>query len=101
MPHAVIVGAGLGGLAAAIRLGARGYRVTVLDRWRFRAAGLLSSARMASRLMRADDHHVPFVLEETVAICRRNFHDDVALKALDPFYTIRFDDGDTSPAGPT
>ena len=32
MPHAVIVGAGLGGLAAAIRLGARGYRVTVLDR---------------------------------------------------------------------
>lgn len=31
-PHAVIIGAGLGGLAAAIRLGARGYRVTVLDR---------------------------------------------------------------------
>jgi len=31
-PHAVVVGAGLGGLAAAIRLGARGYRVTVVDR---------------------------------------------------------------------
>ena len=26
-PHAVIVGSGFGGLAAAIRLGARGYRV--------------------------------------------------------------------------
>ena len=31
-PHAVVVGAGFGGLAAAIRLGARGYRVTVVDR---------------------------------------------------------------------
>ncbi|MEO0991250.1 MAG: NAD(P)-binding protein, partial [Pseudomonadota bacterium] len=30
--HAVIVGAGLGGLASAMRLGAKGYRVTVLDR---------------------------------------------------------------------
>ncbi|MFH7191684.1 FAD-dependent oxidoreductase, partial [Klebsiella pneumoniae] len=31
-PHAVVVGSGFGGLAAAIRLGARGYRVTVLER---------------------------------------------------------------------
>ena len=31
-PHALVVGAGLGGLASAMRLGARGYRVTVLDR---------------------------------------------------------------------
>ena len=30
-PHAVVIGSGLGGLAAAIRLGARGYRVTVLE----------------------------------------------------------------------
>ena len=30
--HAVVVGAGLGGLAAAMRLGARGYRVTVIDK---------------------------------------------------------------------
>ena len=30
-PHAVVIGSGFGGLAAAIRLGARGYRVTVLE----------------------------------------------------------------------
>jgi phytoene desaturase len=30
-PHAVVIGAGIGGLAAAARLGARGYRVTVLE----------------------------------------------------------------------
>ena len=31
-PHALVIGAGLGGLASAMRLGAKGYRVTVLDR---------------------------------------------------------------------
>ena len=31
-PHAVVIGSGFGGLAAAIRLGARGWRVTVLDK---------------------------------------------------------------------
>ncbi|MEO7337080.1 MAG: FAD-dependent oxidoreductase, partial [Caldimonas sp.] len=30
-PHAIVIGSGFGGLAAAIRLGARGYRVTVLE----------------------------------------------------------------------
>ena len=29
---AIVIGAGLGGLAAAMRLGAKGYAVTVLDR---------------------------------------------------------------------
>ena len=28
-PHAVVIGSGFGGLAAAVRLGARGWRVTV------------------------------------------------------------------------
>ena len=31
--RALVIGAGLGGLAAAMRLGAKGYAVTVLDRW--------------------------------------------------------------------
>ena len=31
-PRAVVIGAGLGGLASAMRLGAKGYRVTVVDR---------------------------------------------------------------------
>jgi phytoene desaturase len=29
---AIVIGAGLGGLSAAMRLGAKGYRVTLLDR---------------------------------------------------------------------
>ena len=31
-PHAVVIGSGFGGLAAAVRLGAKGYRVTVLEK---------------------------------------------------------------------
>ncbi len=31
VPRAVVIGSGFGGLAAAVRLGARGYRVTVLE----------------------------------------------------------------------
>ena len=31
-PHAIVIGSGFGGLAAAVRLGARGYRVSVLER---------------------------------------------------------------------
>ena len=30
--HAVVIGSGFGGLAAAVRLGARGYRVTVVEK---------------------------------------------------------------------
>lgn len=96
LPHAVVVGAGLGGLAAAIRLGARGYRVTVLDRLPvpggratvFKQDGFTFDA--GPTIITA-----PFVLEELWKFAGRNFHDDVKLKSLDPFYVIRFDDGST------
>ena len=43
-PHAAVIGSGLGGLAAAIRLGARGYRVT-----RVREAGPAGRPRLVFR----------------------------------------------------
>jgi phytoene desaturase len=93
-PHAVIIGAGLGGLAAAIRLGARGYRVTVLDR--------LAAPGGRATVFKQDGFTfdagptiitAPFVLEELWKFAGRNFYEDVKLKALEPFYTIRFNDG--------
>jgi phytoene desaturase len=93
-PHAVVIGSGFGGLAAAVRLGARGYRVTVLER--------LDQAGGRARVFRQDGFTfdagptiitAPFLFEELWQLCGRKLSDDVQLAALDPFYRIVFDDG--------
>jgi phytoene desaturase len=94
-PHAVIVGSGFGGLAAAIRLGARGYRVTVLEHldapggraYVFHQDGFVFDA--GPTIITA-----PFLLEELWRLCDRRFADDVELRSLKPFYRIRFYDGE-------
>jgi phytoene desaturase len=93
-PHAVVIGSGFGGLAAAIRLGARGYRVTVLEQldapggraYVFRQDGFTFDA--GPTIITA-----PFLLEELWQLCRRRMADDVELRSLQPFYRIRFHDG--------
>jgi phytoene desaturase len=92
--HAVIIGAGFGGLAAAIRLGARGYRVTVLEKLGtpggrasvFRQDGFTFDA--GPTILTA-----PFLLEELWRLCGKQMASDVTLKPVSPFYRIRFDDG--------
>ncbi len=93
-PVAVVIGAGLGGLAAAMRLGAKGYRVEVIDR--------LDMPGGRGSCLHRDGHRfdlgptivtVPQVFEELWAACGRDFHDDVDLRPMDPFYEIRFPDG--------
>jgi phytoene desaturase len=93
-PHAVVIGSGFGGLAAAVRLGARGWRVTVLERLDqpggragvFRQDGFTFDA--GPTIITA-----PFLLEELWSLAGRRFADDVTLVPMDPFYRIRFDDG--------
>nr|WP_294554781.1 phytoene desaturase [uncultured Rhodopila sp.] len=94
--HAVVIGAGFGGLAGAIRLGARGYRVTVLEKLDapggrasvFRQDGFTFDA--GPTILTA-----PFLLEELWTLCGRRMADDLTLKPMDPFYRIRFNDGTT------
>ena len=93
-PHAVVIGSGFGGLAAAVRLGYRGYRVTVLEKldapggrayvheidgFTFDAGPTIITA--------------PFLLEELWQMCGRSFSEEIDLRPMDPFYRIRFDDG--------
>jgi phytoene desaturase len=93
-PHAVVIGSGFGGLAAAIRLGARGYRVTMLEKldapggraYVYRQDGFTFDA--GPTIITA-----PYLLEELWALCGKQLSDDVDLRSIDPFYTIRFDDG--------
>ncbi|GGF60164.1 phytoene desaturase [Mameliella alba] len=100
-PQALVVGAGLGGLAAAMRLGARGYRVTVLDR--------LDTPGGRGSAIHQGGHRfdlgptivtVPQVFRDLWAACGRRFDDDVDLRPLDPFYEIRWPDGSQFRVGP-
>jgi phytoene desaturase len=93
-PHAAVIGSGLGGLSAAIRLGARGYRVTVFEKLD-QPGGRASVFRQDGFTFDAGPTIItaPFILEELWAQAGARFSDDVRLKALDPFYDIRFHDG--------
>ncbi len=95
-PHAVVIGSGFGGLAAAVRLGARGYRVSIFERldapggraYVYRQDGFTFDA--GPTIITA-----PFLLEELWALCGRRLAEDVTLRPISPFYRIRFDDGVT------
>ena len=94
-PHAVVIGSGFGGLAAAVRLGARGYRVTVLEKldapggraYVYRQDGVTFDA--GPTVITA-----PFLFEELWALCGRRMADDIDLRPVAPYYRIRFDDGE-------
>lgn len=94
-PHAVVIGAGFGGLAAAIRLGARGYQVTVVEKLE-QAGGRASVFRQDGYTFDAGPTIItaPFVFEELWALCGRRMEEDVTLDALEPFYAMRFNDGE-------
>ncbi|MEE4377931.1 MAG: phytoene desaturase family protein [Candidatus Competibacteraceae bacterium] len=94
MPTALVVGAGFGGIAAALRLRARGYQVTVIDR-----ASLLGGR---AQVFRRGDFvfdagptviTAPFLIDELFALFGRDSRDYVELKPLDTWYRIRFPDG--------
>jgi len=95
-PHAIVIGSGFGGLAAAVRLSARGYRVTVLEKldapggraYVYRQDGFTFDA--GPTIITA-----PYLLEELWTLCGRSMAQDIDLRRIDPFYEIRFDDGET------
>ncbi len=92
----MIIGSGFGGLAAAVRLGARGYRVTVLERLDA-PGGRASVHRQDGFTFDAGPTIVtaPYLFEDLWRLCGRELSDDVELRAIDPFYRLVFDDGET------
>jgi phytoene desaturase len=93
-PRAIVIGSGFGGLAAAVRLSCKGWRVTVLEK----LDGLGGRAGVWKQDGFTFDAGptiitAPFMLEELWALCGRRLADDVSLRPLDPFYRIRYDDG--------
>jgi phytoene desaturase len=93
-PAAVVIGSGFGGLAAAVRMAALGWQVTVLEK--------LDAPGGRAYVHRQDGYTfdagptiitAPQMLEELWALAGKKLADDVQLVPMDPYYRIRFDDG--------
>ena len=93
-PRVAIIGSGFGGLACAIRMLCKGYRVTVLERLD-QPGGRASVFRQDGFVFDAGPTIItaPFLLEELWSLCGRRFADDVELREMQPCYRIRFNDG--------
>ena len=88
---AVVIGAGLGGLAAALRLQGQGWDVTVLEQ---RAAPGGRASRLRGDGFTWDTGPslitMPWVLEQAFAAGGLDLHSEVTLRRLDPMYRIRW-----------
>src|SRR3954463_10800971 len=91
-PHrAVVIGAGLGGLATALRLQAQGFAVTVLDRCEA-PGGRASQLRDGGFTWDTGPSLItmPWVLEETFAAGGVGLPAEGSPRRLDPMYRIRW-----------
>ena len=100
--RAIVAGAGFGGIAAALRLRARGYDVHLIDRCTrlggraqvFEVDGFRHDA--GPTVLTA-----PHLFEELFALFGKRLSDEVTLVQPDPWYRFRFADGETFDYGPT
>jgi len=92
--HAIVIGAGFGGLAAAARLRAMGHRVTVLE------AGSQPGGR--ARSFEREGFHfdagptvitAPYLFDELFDLFGKDRRDYFELVPVDPFYRVVFPDG--------
>lgn len=93
--RAIVIGAGLGGIAAALRLRARGYAVTLCE--------ALDQPGGRARVFRQDGFTfdagptvitAPHLFAELFALFNQRLEDHVALVPVDPFYRIQFHTGE-------
>lgn len=93
-PRVIVVGAGFGGLAVAIRLQSRGYQVTVVDR-RDQPGGRAYVYRDSGFVFDAGPTVVtaPWLIDELFELAGKRASDYVQLVPVDPYYRIVCDDG--------
>ena len=93
-PSAIVIGAGIGGIAAAARLARHGFDVTVLEKNE-------KPGGRANQIVR-DGHRfdvgptlflMPEVWQETYRALGENLSDHLDLRRIDPTYTVHFEDG--------
>ncbi|MBM7702026.1 phytoene desaturase family protein [Metabacillus iocasae] len=92
----LVVGAGLGGLSAAIRLASDGYDVTVIEKGE-RIGGKLNirSGKGFTFDTGPSILTMPWVLEQLFASANRDLHDYVKIERIEPQWRTFFEDGKT------
>jgi phytoene desaturase len=90
----VVIGAGFGGLAAAIRLRAAGHQVSLVEALA-QPGGRAAVFRQAGFTFDAGPTIItaPWLFDELFALGGRRLAEVVPLVPLDPFYNVRFEDG--------
>lgn len=96
MKTAIVIGAGFGGISAALRLKAKGYQVSIVDRCSmiggraqvYKKGGFTHDA--GPTVITA-----PFLFEELFNLFNKNLHDYLNLVELNPWYQFVFSDGET------
>ena len=90
----VVIGAGFGGLSAAIRLRAQGHDVTILEALD-QPGGRAIVHRQDGFTFDAGPTIItaPWLIHELFASAGRSSTDYLRLVPLDPFYSVRFEDG--------
>ncbi len=93
-PTAIVIGAGFGGIAAALRLRARGYDVTLLDRLD-QLGGRAQVFERNGFVFDAGPTVVtaPFLFEELFELFDRRMDDYLDLRPVEPWYRFEFHDG--------
>ena len=91
---AVIIGAGFGGLAAAVRLGAKGWDWVLLDKLDT-LGGRATAHRDAGRRFDLGPTIVtaPHLFADLRTLAGKRMEDDIDLRPMLPFDTIKFQDG--------
>jgi phytoene desaturase len=100
--QAIVIGSGFGGIAAALRLRAKGYRVTVIDK----SPMLGGRAQVFKRNGFKHDAGptvitAPFLLEELFYLYDERLEDHIKLVPLNPWYRFYFSDKTTFNYGGT
>jgi phytoene desaturase len=99
---AIVAGAGFGGIAAALRLRAKGYEVHLIDRCsRLGGRGQVFEKDGFRHDAGPTVLTAPHLFEELFALFGKKMSEYVSLVQPDPWYRFQYHDGDTFDYGPT
>ena len=91
---AVVIGAGIGGIATAARLARNGFQVTVVEKNEIPGGRCYQIVRDGHRFdVGPTLFLMPEVFAETYSALGERMEDHLDLRRIDPTYTVRFSDG--------